>query len=71
MFVPGTPLGPVNFAFGGMCIYRKQILEGLEYDIESEDCEHVAFHRAIGERGGRIFMNPSLVVKYSHYEDND
>ncbi len=57
---------PVHSAFGGLCIYEKNILKGLSYDLESEDCEHVSLHNAIRDKGGKIYMNPSMVIVYSH-----
>jgi hypothetical protein len=67
IYPPGTPLVPVYSAFGGLCIYRKAILDGLSYDESSEDCEHVSLHNAIREKGGRIFMNPGMTIMYSHF----
>jgi hypothetical protein len=63
----GSPLVPVYSAFGGLCIYRKEILRGLSYDESSEDCEHVSLHKAIREKGGRIFMNPRMMLMYNHF----
>lgn len=66
IYPPGTPMIPVHSAFGGLCIYEKSILKGLYYDPESEDCEHVSLHKAIREKGGKIYMNPNMVIVYSH-----
>lgn len=67
IYRPGTPLVSVFSAFGGLCIYRKEILDGISYDEKSEDCEHVSLHAAIRARGGKIFMNPDMVIMYSHF----
>lgn len=64
IYPPGTPLVPVYSAFGGLCIYQKNILKGLSYDLESEDCEHVSLHKAIRDRSGKIYMNPTMIVIY-------
>lgn len=64
VYPPGTPMVPVHSAFGGLCIYEKNILKGLSYDLESEDCEHVSLHKAIRDKGGKIYMNPAMVIVY-------
>lgn len=55
----------VDSAFGGLAIYRRQILESLSYqglDGDGQEwCEHVSLHAQIKERGGRIFINPRLI----------
>lgn len=58
------PLVPVYSAFGGLAIYRKSMLQGLFHDEASEDCEHVSLHQRIRERGGKIFMNPNMRMRY-------
>lgn len=58
---------PVLSAFGGLCIYRKEVLSGIGYDEASEDCEHVSLHASIRARGGRIYMNPAMLIKYNHF----
>lgn len=68
IYPPGSPIVPVYSAFGGLCIYKKEVLAGASYDVTSEDCEHVSLHRSILEKGGKIYMNPSMIIKYSNYE---
>lgn len=56
----------VDSAFGGLAIYKSEIIKGLRYQVSNEDeghsvCEHVAFHKAIQEKGGKIFINPRLI----------
>lgn len=58
------PLIPVYSGFGGLAIYNKNFLQGLFYNETSEDCEHVSLHEKIRKRGGKIFMNPNMKMKY-------
>jgi len=67
IYPPTLPPFPVLSAFGGLCIYRKAVLSGLRHDETSEDCEHVSLHAAILARGGRIFMNPAMLIRYNHF----
>lgn len=52
----------VNSAFAGLAIYRSASVQGLRYDPELDDCEHVGFHRALASRRGRLVLNPSLLL---------
>ncbi|MBD3672066.1 MAG: glycosyltransferase family 2 protein [Planctomycetaceae bacterium] len=59
----GEPLVSVTSAFGGLGIYRMPALVECEY--RGGDCEHVALHRQMKERGmNRLYLNPSQVVYY-------
>lgn len=49
-------------AFAGLALYRGASIRGLRYDEATHDCEHVGFHRALSERGGRLVLNPSLML---------
>lgn len=55
----------VDSAFGGLAIYKKAAMIHGEYiglyDNGMEICEHVPFHTAIRNSGGRIFINPKLI----------
>jgi hypothetical protein len=55
----------VESAFGGLAIYRREILQAVRYvglTADGEEvCEHVSLHEQIRSKGGRIFINPSLV----------
>jgi glycosyltransferase involved in cell wall biosynthesis len=61
-----SPLLPVESAFGGLAVYRREILRGARYSgVDSGGnarCEHVALHESIIAGGGRIFINPRLVA---------
>jgi len=60
----GGPLLPVHSCFGGLGIYRAECLHAAEYS--GEDCEHVALHTRLRERGfDRLFLNPSQIVLYT------
>ena len=62
---PDRPWIEVESAFGGLAIYRREVLPGLRYqgltDAGEEVCEHVGLHAAIRARGGRVFLNPRLI----------
>jgi Glycosyltransferase sugar-binding region containing DXD motif len=53
---------PLNSAFAGLAIYRAERLRGLRYDEATLDCEHVSLHRCLAEAGGRLVLNPSLML---------
>ena len=70
----GDPGLDVKSAFGGCAIYRSGAIRGLRYELDGEDCEHVGFHRALAERGGRMSVNPSLLLlagKQGHHESSE
>lgn len=55
----------VESAFGGLAIYRKNMLENVSYVGLSPDgkevCEHVSLHHQIRDKGGRIYINTKMV----------
>jgi hypothetical protein len=55
----------VDSAFGGLAIYRRQVLSGAKYtgldDTGREICEHVSLNSHLRSSGHRIFINPQLV----------
>jgi hypothetical protein len=63
---------PVDSAFGGLAIYKKQLFDCCEYKGLDEDgqevCEHVHFHAVLKARGQRLFINPQLInAKYTEH----
>jgi Glycosyltransferase sugar-binding region containing DXD motif len=67
----GDPLIEVKSAFAGCAIYRSSAIRGLRYELHGQDCEHVGFHRALAERGGRMAVNPAMLLlagKQGHHE---
>ena len=64
----------VDSAFGGLAVYRREVLAGVAYkgvdEAGAEICEHVPFHSQIKANGGRIFINPRLInareTEHSH-----
>lgn len=52
----GSPPIPMNSAFGGACLYRREAFLAGRY--EGGDCEHVAFHRSMKAAGYQLFLNP-------------
>lgn len=69
---PGSPLVPVDSAYGGMAIYKWDSIRNLKYFCPPNDdlfvqckSEHVGLHKNMLERGfSRIFINPGMIVKY-------
>lgn len=60
MMMPiGADPMPMNSAFGGLCVYRTEVLLGSRY--AGGDCEHVALHRQMAGDGWRMFLNPGSV----------
>jgi hypothetical protein len=47
---------PMNSAFGGLCLYRREAYLAGVYD--GSTCEHVGFHRAMHKAGYQLFLNP-------------
>jgi hypothetical protein len=70
----GDPLIEVKSAFAGFAIYRSSAIRGLRYELHGQDCEHVGLHRALVERGGRMAVNPAMLLlagKQGHHESWD
>jgi len=53
----GSPPIPMNSAFGGLCLYRREAYLSGVYD--GSTCEHVPFHRSMQASGYQLFLNPS------------
>ena len=55
----------VDSAFGGLAVYRAEVLAKVAYvglcEDGSEVCEHVPLHQQIRSAGGRIFINPAMI----------
>jgi len=60
-----NPWIAVDSAFGGLAVYRRDLLHGLRYTGLGADgqevCEHVSMHAQIRSRGGRIYINPGMI----------
>lgn len=52
-------------AFGGLAIYRADALTSGKYKYTKKDCDHVTLHKAMKERGYKIWVNPSMISLYS------
>ena len=52
-------------SFGGLAIYKKEILNGASYSGTNNRgeviCEHVPLNSGINSKGGRIYINPMLI----------
>lgn len=64
---------PAVSAFGGLAIYRYQVLAGQQYEVVDNNdpdvpvlCEHVYLHRSISQAtdGFRLVINPHQTLKY-------
>ncbi|MDP3640912.1 MAG: hypothetical protein Q8R43_00540, partial [Alphaproteobacteria bacterium] len=62
-----SPLVPVDSAFCGLAIYKRNTLKGCRYNSIKGDCEHIEFHKCLHKNGGKMFMNPNQLIRYSHY----
>jgi hypothetical protein len=55
----------VESAFGGIAIYKTDVLRNFKYSETNQqgtiECEHVGLHRAIREDGGKIIINPNFI----------
>lgn len=71
-FKKSMPLFPVYSAFGGLAIYRYEILKGKRYSMNFNndsrvevECEHTSLHRLIREEYKiNIFINPNMELLY-------
>lgn len=63
-----SALVPVDSAFGGLAIYKRDKLKGCRYQSIMGDCEHIEFHKCLKQNKGIMFMNPAQYIKYSHYK---
>lgn len=64
----GEDLVPVFSCFGGLAFYKKNFIQNCIYDSIEDDCEHVYFHQCLRKNNAKIFMNPSQIIRYSHYK---
>ena len=55
----------VDSAFGGLAIYRREVIGSARYvglnDAGQEVGEHVAFHYSLKKTGAKIFINPKFI----------
>jgi hypothetical protein len=58
----GSPIIPVNSAFGGMTIYKTNQFIQATYD--GYDCEHVCFHYSLKQNipSFQLVLNPSQIM---------
>jgi len=68
----GLPLIPVYSAYGGLAIYKHDVIKNKEYQVISNHdsrvevkCEHFSICHQIRKSGfERIFINPNMPLKY-------
>lgn len=63
-----SKLLPVYSCFGGLAFYKRAFITGCRYHSIKGDCEHVAFHQCLRKKQASLFMNPSQIIRYSHYQ---
>jgi hypothetical protein len=55
----------VDSSFGGLAIYKKEILKGTKYQgldkYGQEICEHISLNLDLNKKGYKIYINPKLV----------
>lgn len=77
-FCRGEEIEEVISNFNGLAIYKSEYFtKDKQYKTNQwhegyVDSEHIFFHQQIREQGGKIFLNPNLIVSYSkhkHCED--
>ena len=68
----GSELEEVNSNFNGLGIYKSKYFthryKAVQWDEKSSDPEHVYLHSKIREDGGKIYLNPNLIVSYVHHK---
>lgn len=58
-----SPLIPVDSAFGGLGIYRKNVFMNFDYSLLNEqihESEHVSLHKKIIDSNGLLFIVPNM-----------
>ena len=67
----GMPLIPVYSAYGGLAIYKGNVLKNKTYEaLQNNDarvevkCEHFSLHHQIQQENRKIFINPNMTVLY-------
>jgi hypothetical protein len=68
IFTAGSGLVPVQSCFGGMALYKREFIGNCKYTSIQGDCEHVAFHECLRKSHARIFLNPTQIIRYSHFK---
>lgn len=55
----------VNSAFGGLAIYKGDLLTSGKFKYTNADCDHVTIHKQMRQAGHSIQLNPSQITLYS------
>jgi hypothetical protein len=58
-----SPLIPVDSAFGGLGIYRKNVFMNFDYSLPHQqvhESEHVSLHKKITDSNGLLFIVPNM-----------
>jgi hypothetical protein len=59
----GSPLIPVDSAFGGLGIYRKDVFLNSDYSLLPEhlhESEHISLHKKVTDSNGLLFIVPKM-----------
>lgn len=49
---------PMNSAFGGLCVYRREAFFAPGVHYCGGDCEHVCLHKSMKQAGYQLYLNP-------------
>lgn len=59
MILPvGSEPIPMNSAFGGLCVYRREAFLAPGVHYSGGDCEHVGLHKSMKQAGYQLYFNP-------------
>ena len=58
MFPVGSDPVPMNSAFGGLAVYRREAFLAPGVHYAGGDCEHVHLHKTMRQAGYQLFLNP-------------
>jgi hypothetical protein len=68
-YQPKRGLVPVYSSFGGLAFYKLNKVGNCKYHSVKGDCEHVYLHKCMTENfNARLFLNPAMYIRYSHYK---
>lgn len=67
-FGSDEPAFQVKGAFGGVGIYRLNLLEGCSYTSCYNGCEHNCLAQCLTKKGHKLYMHPGFVVEWPVYK---
>ena len=74
-FKVGDPLQEVISNFNGLSIYKSKYFnhryQTNQWEEGFVDSEHIHFHQEIRKNGGKIYLNPSMLVSYVDHASSE